>query len=120
MQAKELKGKKVVKLEDVEFEKHFEVYGTDQIESRYLLTPSFMQRLLDYKLTKQYRIEVVFSKEISSDQNMFFFIHTDKDHFELPKDITLLDQDSFYGLIKEITDILEIVDALKLDQNIGM
>lgn len=35
-----------VRLEDPRFEKAFEVYGSDQIESRYLLTPDFMERLL--------------------------------------------------------------------------
>jgi len=29
------------------FEKIFEAYGTDQVEARYLLTPTFMQRLVD-------------------------------------------------------------------------
>ena len=33
-----------IKLEDPEFERMFEVYGTDQVESRYLLTPAFMER----------------------------------------------------------------------------
>ncbi|MBI1339635.1 DUF3137 domain-containing protein [bacterium] len=36
-----------VRLEDPVFEKAFEVYSTDQIEARYLLTPDFMQRLVD-------------------------------------------------------------------------
>lgn len=34
-------------LEDPEFEKIFEVYTTDQVESRFLLTPDFMQKLVD-------------------------------------------------------------------------
>lgn len=34
-----------VHLEDPEFERLFNVYSTDQVEARYLLTPSFMQRL---------------------------------------------------------------------------
>lgn len=38
-----------VKLEDVEFENEFTVLSTDQVEARYILTPSFMQRILDYK-----------------------------------------------------------------------
>lgn len=33
-------------LVDSRFEKAFEVYGTDQVMARYLLTPSFMERLL--------------------------------------------------------------------------
>ena len=120
LQAKEIKGKKAVKLEDVEFEKSFEVYGTDQIESRYLLTTSFMQRLLEYKSKKKCGIEVVFSKETGLHENMFFFIHTLKNHFELPTNVSLLNQDLFYSLVREITDIMEIVEALKLDQNIGL
>lgn len=34
-------------LEDPRFEKIFEVYTTDQVESRYLLTPDLMQKLVD-------------------------------------------------------------------------
>ena len=34
-----------IKLEDPHFENLFEVYGTDQVESRYLLTPAFMERI---------------------------------------------------------------------------
>ena len=38
-----------VKLEDPEFEKIYEVYGTDQIESRYILTPAIMQAMTAIK-----------------------------------------------------------------------
>ena len=115
-----INSKKFVKLEDVEFEKYFEVYGSDQVESRYILTPAFMRRFLDYRKQKDCPIDVVFSNEIGLDKNLFFFVHTGKDHFELPMDVSLLNQNLIYGLIKEITDILDIVDALKLDQNIGL
>ena len=36
-----------IHLEDPRFEDVFEVYGSDQVEARYLLTPSFMERLVD-------------------------------------------------------------------------
>ena len=36
----------LVKLENVEFEKEFVVYGTDQIEPRYILTPVMMEKML--------------------------------------------------------------------------
>lgn len=42
---------KLAKLEDPVFEKSFSVYTTDQVESRYLLTPDFMQRLVDLEET---------------------------------------------------------------------
>ena len=38
---------KRVGLVDPIFEKIFEVYSTDQVEARYLLTPTFMQKLVD-------------------------------------------------------------------------
>ncbi|MEM7662842.1 MAG: DUF3137 domain-containing protein [Pseudomonadota bacterium] len=38
---------KRAKLEDPKFEKAFEVYTTDQVEARFLLTPDFMQKLVD-------------------------------------------------------------------------
>ena len=38
---------KKVSLEDPVFEKAFEVFSNDQVESRYLLHPVFMQRLVD-------------------------------------------------------------------------
>lgn len=40
-------GMKIAKLEDPKFEKAFSVYTTDQVESRFILTPDFMQRLVD-------------------------------------------------------------------------
>ena len=48
-----------VKLEDPEFEKEFIVLGEDQVESRYILTTSLMQRILEYK--KKVKAEMAFS-----------------------------------------------------------
>jgi hypothetical protein len=42
----ECEGRKRVGLEDPAFEKAYEVYGTDQVDARALLTPSFMERFL--------------------------------------------------------------------------
>jgi xanthosine utilization system XapX-like protein len=47
--AKKRKDMKRVGLEDPVFEKMFEAYSTDQVEARTLLTPPFMQRLVDLK-----------------------------------------------------------------------
>jgi hypothetical protein len=41
------KGMQRALLEDPRFEKIFEVYTTDQVEGRYLLTPDLMQKLVD-------------------------------------------------------------------------
>lgn len=39
----------LIKLEDPEFEKTFVVYGTDQIESRYILSTSLMERIVKFR-----------------------------------------------------------------------
>ena len=39
----------LVKMENPEFEKAFAVYGTDQVEARYILTPVLMERIMDFK-----------------------------------------------------------------------
>lgn len=39
----------LVHLEDPEFEKAFAVYGSDQVEARYILSSNMMRRLLDFK-----------------------------------------------------------------------
>lgn len=42
-------GLALVELEDPEFERHFACYGSDPVETRYLLSPSLMQRLLRFR-----------------------------------------------------------------------
>ncbi len=62
------KGEKV-KLEDPVFEKAFEVYSTDQIEARFILTPDFMERLLGLERTfkgKQVRCAFAGWRDVSS------------------------------------------------------
>jgi len=38
----------IVKLENIEFEKEFNVYSDDEIETRKILNPAFMYRIYDY------------------------------------------------------------------------
>lgn len=53
----------LVKLENVEFEKYFAVFSDDQIEARYILSTSLMQRILQYKFKtlKDIRLGFAFS-----------------------------------------------------------
>jgi len=43
----------LVKLENPEFESEFVVYSDDQVESRYILSPSLMERILLFKKQKK-------------------------------------------------------------------
>ena len=45
-QANSRDGNKIVQLENPEFEKLFAVYGSDQVEARYILSPAMMTRMV--------------------------------------------------------------------------
>ncbi len=49
LQSKNISRPDLVTLEDPEFEKAFVVYGSDQVEARYILSTSLMRRILDFK-----------------------------------------------------------------------
>ncbi|HSH51857.1 MAG TPA: DUF3137 domain-containing protein [Bacteroidales bacterium] len=49
----------LVKLEDLEFEKHFVVYSSSQIEARYILTPVMMESMVE--ICKKYGRKMHFS-----------------------------------------------------------
>lgn len=70
-------SRELVKMEDVEFEKLFVVYGTDQIEARYILTPAMMQAMI--RIVEVYGKKVYFSF-IGS--RVYFAIMIRRDLFE--------------------------------------
>ena len=68
---------KLVKMENVEFEKMFVVYGSSQIESRYVLTPTMMEAML--QIRKKHNGYVYFSF-IGS--RVYVALYNKKDLFE--------------------------------------
>ena len=111
------KMEKVV-LEDVEFNKNFSVYSTDQIEARYLLTTSFMDRLRTISMAFGSKNEIY-----CSFYNDYFYlaIDTNKDLFKLfSLDKPMNDLEQYKNLLTEITTILQLVDLFKLDKKLGL
>ena len=112
-----------VTLEDPKFRKQFDVYSTDQVESRYLLTPGFMERLQDLrnqvsdnKSARGANMYVAFSGG-----NLMIAIHTDKDRFEggsLFKNVVQFERVD--ELITEIRLIYKIIDVLNLTDQSGV
>lgn len=106
-----------IKLEDPEFMKMYFVDGSDQVESRYLLTTAFMERFKNVK-----RAFGAKGLEASFNGNeLIMAIRTDKDLFSLGNIYRpLADTKQFTTLLEEFISILAIVDELKLNQNIGL
>lgn len=130
-----------VKLEDVEFSKNMKVYSTDQIEARYLLTPSFIERLLllgktfiDSRNTTSYAngnklakcmINIIHptQKNVSAafiEGYIYLFIPKTENFFEINTQTSLLDENKYYDIYCQIQLILSIIDYFKLDLKLGL
>ncbi len=96
-------GAKRVKLENPEFESRFDTYSTDEIEARYILTPSMMERLiiLDKKFYRKIQLSYVGS-------SVFIAIPDSKNHFEsgIWKPLTKEDVEVEFSIICALLDIV--------------
>lgn len=103
---------KLIKLEDVEFEKEFAVYADDPVEARYILSPLLMERLLVLRKRFACPLQIAFV-----DSCMFIAISTKEDFFELSSlknfDITVAEHCK-----NELEMFLKIVEELNLDRRI--
>ena len=106
-----------VKLEDIDFCKKYRVFSNDQIESRYLLTTSFIDRFNNMNLNFSansafcaFCNEYVYIAPVTS-VDLFSL-------FSLNKSVT--NREQFDVMFRQIFSILELVDHFKLDRKIGL
>jgi hypothetical protein len=101
---------KLVKLEDPLFEKYFVVLSESQQESRYILSPALMSRIIKTRARLKTEISLSFYNN-----NLLIAIHKHKNYFEPSIFKELLS----YNELKEIYDILDIIDDIikELDLN---
>lgn len=107
----------LVKLEDPDFERAFKVYSTDQIEARYILTPSLMARILRFRQLTQSEIRLAF---IAS--RLYVAIPTMHNYFEAPSLFApvgeLLKPETMGKYLHELQFALAVVDELNLNTRI--
>ena len=111
-----------VNLEDPEFEKVYDVFSTDQIEARYLLTTAFMERLRTLgevfanTTGKTPRAYCVFDKDY-----IMIFVNTYDDYFEVFSAFeTVLNKENYRKVFAQMTLIFDIIHKLKIDLKIGL
>lgn len=104
-----------VNLESNEFEKLFDVYSTDQIESRYFFNTKMMDDFI--KLRK------ITGNGISGfiDGNYVkILLHTSKDMFEPDINKPVNDPNTYFDVIYQAKTILDIITKLNLDSKTGL
>ena len=106
-------GYELVKLEDPEFQKLFKVYSTNQVESRYILSPSLMQKIigLKKKFNETLRFSFVNSK-------VFIAISSKDDLFEPPMNSSICDNRLIKSYFNCLNFMVGIVEELDLNTRI--
>lgn len=102
----------LIKLEDPEFEREFVVYGSDQIEARYILSTSLMQRILDYQHKTGLKLHLSFTGS-----KVTIALPMTKNCFE-PKYFAATDFTSIAEYYHDLNLVIGIVDDLNLNTRI--
>jgi len=111
---RKLKKKKLerIGLVDPKFEKIFEVYGNDQMIARYMLTPSFMERLLALESALEGKNVRALFDEDSGSGELLIAAETG-DQFEISSLFNPVpDKSKVMGVVDEIRLVTEIIDLL--------
>ena len=111
-------GLEKVTLEDNEFNKKFNVFSSDQVEARYILTTALMERLknISFKFTGSDKIYCSFVNN-----NIYIALESKKPLFKLFKLNKRLDNiKHFNEFFTQIASVIDLVDYLKLNERTGL
>ena len=103
----------LVELENPKFEKLFSVYGTDQVESRYLLTPKMMELIMELRSKFGCTTHMSFL-----DDKFYIALSSNHDFFELKFSESLMNSKGLEQLIFELNACFNIVEDLQLNTRI--
>jgi len=106
---KNVNGNKLVTLEDIEFERYFAVYASDEITARYVLTPAMMLRMTELK--KKYNRDIM----ISFNGNRFFFAVAMPEGFLTLGNSTLTSSAALKDLYDNISAAQGILNDLRIN-----
>jgi len=112
LQAFSSKGE-LIKLEDPEFEKEFCVYASDQVEARYILSPSLMQRIVEFKRKWDTKVYLSFR-----DSKVYIAIKMNKNLFETRLFKSIVDYQFMEENVRFLILLTGIVEDLNLNTRI--
>lgn len=100
-----------VNLEDPEFKQRFTVYGNDQVEARYILSTSLMQRLVDFRNKAKRPLYISFAKN-----QIYLAIPYEEDLFEPTLFTTMLN----FNPLREYFETLQLMIGIVSDLNLNV
>lgn len=113
LQSKNISREELVKMDNSEFEREFVVYGSDQVEARYILSHTLMDKLLHFKKRSNHPIYISFIGGY-----IHMAIEYNKDLFEPSVFRSLLDYKIAMEYVQTLHLCLSIIDELKLNQKL--
>lgn len=107
-------GMQKIELESNEFNKIYEVYAADQVEARYLLTTSLMEKMIDiHKKGQGLNLQI-------QNQDVTIVKQTREDMFEPDIKKSVNDVNSYYEVLLQTKLILDLITDLNLDRTTGL
>lgn len=113
LQSNNMQRDELIKLDSHAFEKKFVVYGTDQIEARYILSHSLMEKLLGFEKKSKHPLYVSFVGH-----SIHIGIEYNKDLFEPTVLSSLLEYKIAMEYVQTLHLAIGIVEELKLNQKL--
>jgi hypothetical protein len=101
-----------IKMENPEFEAQFTVYGTDDIEARYLVTPAMMTRMVDFRSKVNGAVYFSFIRS-----HLFVAISSEKSPFE-PSLFSPVDSETIFSWNRSLHFALSVAHDFNLNTRI--
>ncbi len=112
LQAVNPRREELIQLDNPDFEKEFVVYGSDQVEARYILSPDLMERILDLHRTHNTKIYLAFCHS-----KVYLAIPLLRDLFE-PKKGSQVNETAACEYFRDMQMALGLVENLNLNTRI--
>lgn len=112
---KEYRGLTLVNLEDIEFQKFYKVYSDNQIEARNMMTPVFIDKIVNRTKEKGY-MSLSFEK---GKVNIVEYPYLYQDFFDFNYSDDITDINNYIKIIKDIEYIYDFIEFMLTDLNIS-
>ena len=113
LQSNNISRDELVRMDNAAFEEEFVVYATDQVEARYILSHTLMQKLVGYQKRTKHPLYVSFNRK-----NIHIAIAYNKDLFEPSVFHSLLKYKIAMEYVQTLHLAIGIVEELKLNQKL--